>query len=49
MPKVGAFALNHLSLETTNVQRLSHFYKDVLGLQQLTTRPDFGFDVHDFR
>jgi catechol 2,3-dioxygenase-like lactoylglutathione lyase family enzyme len=34
--------LNHVSIETTDVERLRSFYSTVLGLGELS-RPDFGF------
>lgn len=40
--------LNHVSIETRDVERLRVFYSQVLGLQQLD-RPDFGFAGAWFR
>ena len=36
-------SLNHVSVETRDVKSMCWFYKEVLGLEQLNTRPDFGF------
>jgi catechol 2,3-dioxygenase-like lactoylglutathione lyase family enzyme len=35
--------VNHISLETTQVDKLVGFYQQVLGLSVLPTRPNFGF------
>eukprot|EP00929_Paragymnodinium_shiwhaense_P076385 TRINITY_DN39273_c0_g1_i1.p1 TRINITY_DN39273_c0_g1~~TRINITY_DN39273_c0_g1_i1.p1 ORF type:complete len:604 (-),score=84.47 TRINITY_DN39273_c0_g1_i1:309-2120(-) len=35
-------AVNHISRETADAERLRHFYKDVLGLPEIA-RPNFGF------
>ncbi len=35
--------LHHVSINVSDVGRALAFYTDVLGLQQRTDRPDFGF------
>ncbi|TPX36589.1 hypothetical protein SmJEL517_g01291 [Synchytrium microbalum] len=43
LPPMPIHSLNHFSRETRNVQRLSDFYKNVLGFIQLS-RPPFDFE-----
>ena len=39
-----ATAINHVSIPAVDVERLSRFYEDVLGLERLPA-PNFGFPV----
>ena len=41
-PPLDVAGVNHVSLETRNVARLSDFYAQVVGLRAIP-RPDFGF------
>jgi glyoxylase I family protein len=41
-PSLAVKCLNHVSIETRDVERLRVFYSQMLGLRQLE-RPDFGF------
>ena len=42
LPSLDIIQVNHMSLETVNVDRLVVFYQNILGLPSLS-RPDFGF------
>jgi catechol 2,3-dioxygenase-like lactoylglutathione lyase family enzyme len=42
-PPLSLVAANHISRGTSNVDRLVHFYQNILGLSIQDDRPDFGF------